>query len=142
MKRTGEVILAILGILGYGLLAGLGSLMVFLQNNEEFLSEMESVGGEEVEMAMNAMESGGIMFITASILAILLGIVAIFMVKGNKKPKPAGILFLVTAILVSVVTVGIGLVPGIFYLIAGLMCVVRKPPQESGIESGYTGGGN
>ena len=129
MKRIVEVILAILGILSYGLVIALGGLMFFLRNNEEFLKEFSSNGADDLETVVKIMSTGGTMFIIASILAIILGIIAIFMIKGNKRPKGAGTIFIVTAVLVAIITAGIGIIPGIFYFIAGLMCFVRKPPQ-------------
>lgn len=130
MKRIVEVILAILGILSYGLVIALGGLMFFLRNNEEFLKEFSSNRADDLETVVKIMSTGGTMFIIASILAIILGIIAIFMIKGNKKrPKGAGTIFIVTAVLVAIITAGIGIIPGIFYFIAGLMCLVRKPPQ-------------
>lgn len=40
MKRTVEIVLAIIGILGYGLLGAFGVVMLVLQNNEAILQDI------------------------------------------------------------------------------------------------------
>ncbi|WP_130860739.1 DUF4064 domain-containing protein [Gracilibacillus phocaeensis] len=132
MKRTGETILSIIGMLGYGLIAAFGSIMLVLQDNETFLQDLEensretSSGDLNVNAVLDGMSIGGWLFVIASILAILLSFVAIFLMKGNKRPKTAGIIFIVTAVLAAISTVGIGIIPSIFLLISGIMCLVRK----------------
>ncbi|MFD1363411.1 DUF4064 domain-containing protein [Lentibacillus salinarum] len=134
MKRTAEIILSVVGILFYVLLAALGGTMLFLQNNEEFLQEIKDqesqIGINDIDTLIEGMNTGGWLFIVTSILAIILGIVAIFLIKGNKRPKSAGIIYIVVSVLAAIITIGFGIIPGIFYLIAGIMGLVRKPTQQ------------
>lgn len=136
MKRTIEIVLSVIGILSYGILAALGGVMLFLQGDEGFLQEMidedPEMGLGDLEMLMEGMGKGGWLFITAAILAVILGVIAIYLMKGNKRPKTAGVIYLTVAIVVSLVTVGFGVIPGILYLIAGVMCFVRKPIRGGG----------
>lgn len=136
MKRTTENVLSVIGILLYGLTAGLGGIVLLLRNNEELLQEIMELE-QESQTGMNNMDTlieglsvGGWLLIIVSIIAILLGIVAKRLMKENKQPKRAGTLFIVVSILGSIFTLGFGIIPGVFYLIAGIMCLVRKPTVQ------------
>lgn len=138
MKRTAEIVLGIIGALGFAFMAALGAFMLWMQNNRDLIeSEMTTGTGdpttdfsmEEFEMAMNLLGTGGWILIASAIGAIVLGIVAMILLKGNRKPVIAGIIFIATAVIVSIVTTGIGILAGLFYLIAGIMCLVRKPQK-------------
>lgn len=136
MKRTAEIVLGIIGALGFAFMAALGGFMLWMQNNRDLIeSEMTTGTGdpttdfsvEEFEAAMDMLGAGGWILLASAIAAIVLGIVAMVLLKGNKKPVIAGIIFIVTAVIVSIITTGAGVIAGIFYLIAGIMCLVRKP---------------
>ncbi|GGP09100.1 DUF4064 domain-containing protein [Oceanobacillus neutriphilus] len=130
MKRTGEIVLSVIGILGYGLLGALGGFMLFLQNNEDILQEAAEenpdVNMGDLNTIIEGMGTGGTMLVTISIIAIILSVVAIFLVKGNKQPVIAGVILIVTSVLGAIITFGAGAIPGIFLLISGIMCLVRK----------------
>ncbi|MEF3327560.1 DUF4064 domain-containing protein [Oceanobacillus sp. M60] len=130
MKRTVEIVLGVIGMVGYGLVAALGGFMLFLQNNEDLLQEVveqnPEMGLNDLNTVMEGMGAGGWALLITSILAIILSLAAIFLIKGNKQPKIAGSIFIVISILGSIVTVGFGIIPGIFLLISGIMCLVRK----------------
>lgn len=137
MKRTAEIVLAVIGALGYAFTAALGGFMVWLQNNrglmEDAFNEMAEqnpeLGMSDMEVMLDALGTGGWLFAIASVVAVILGIVAIVLLKGNKKPVVAGIIFIATAVIVAIVTSGAGILAGIFYLIAGVMALVRKPKR-------------
>ncbi|MDM8099739.1 MULTISPECIES: DUF4064 domain-containing protein [Oceanobacillus] len=130
MKRTVEIVLGVIGMVGYGLVAALGGFMLFLQNNEDLLQEVveqnPEMGLNDLNTVMEGMGAGGWALLITSILAIILSLAAIFLIKGNKQPKIAGSIFIVISILGSIVTIGFGIIPGIFLLISGIMCLVRK----------------
>lgn len=139
MKRTAEIVLGIIGALGYAFMAAIGAFMLWLQNNRELIESDLTTGTgdpetdfsmEEFEMAMDLLSMGGWVLIGSAIGAIVLGIVAMVLLKGNKKPIIAGIIFLVTAIIVAIITTGVGVIAGIFYVIAGILCLVRKPQPK------------
>lgn len=136
MKRTAEIVLGIIGALGYAFMAAIGGFMLWMQNNRDLIeSEMTTGTGdpstdfsmEEFEAAMDMLGAGGWIVLISAIAAIVLGIVAMVLLKGNKKPVVAGIIFIATAVIISITTTGLGIIAGIFYLIAGIMCLVRKP---------------
>lgn len=138
MKRTPEVILGIIGALGYAFMAALGGFMLWLQGNRDLMEESVTATGdpeldltmEEFDMVLDLLGAGGTVLLASAIAAVVLGIVAMILLKGNKKPVVAGIIFLIVAVGVSITTTGIGILAGIFYLIAGIMCLVRKPKQQ------------
>ncbi|ANU14423.1 hypothetical protein B481_0177 [Planococcus halocryophilus Or1] len=137
MKRTAEMVLAIIGALGYAFTAVIGGMMIWLQNNrgimEESFNEMATenpdLGMGDFEEMLDMLGTGGWFLTVASVVAIILGIVAMVLLKGNKKPVVAGIIFIATAVIVAFVSGGAGILAGIFYLIAGIMVLVRKPKQ-------------
>ncbi|GGD01606.1 hypothetical protein GCM10007216_35400 [Thalassobacillus devorans] len=55
------------------------------------------------------------------------------MLKGNKKPKLAGILLIVIAVMATIVTIGVAVVAGLFYIIAGVLSIVRKSKEMNNI---------
>ncbi|MEK6190013.1 MAG: DUF4064 domain-containing protein [Carnobacterium alterfunditum] len=138
MKRTAEIVLGIIGALGYAFMAALGGFMIWMQNNRDLIeSEMTTGTGdpttdltmEEFEGMIDLLGAGGWVLLASGIAAIVLGIVAMVLLKGNKKPVIAGIIFIAVAVIAAIVTTGIGIIAGLFYLIAGIMCLVRKPQR-------------
>ena len=131
MKRTGEIVLGVIGAIFYGLGALFGVIMLFLKNQQDFLREItedpEFADVFDFNSLVNSLAAGGWTLIITSLIALILGIIATVFIKGNKKPKAAGIIFIVTAVVITIVTFGAAILPGIFFLIAGIMCLVRKP---------------
>ncbi|SES97073.1 Protein of unknown function [Oceanobacillus limi] len=131
MKRTGEIILGIIGALFYGILAFIGGAAMWLRNNPDLVQQALDESPEDLGISANelidTMGTGGTFLLVSSIIAIVLGIVAMVLLKGNKNPKVAGIIFIATSIIFAIITFGGGIFAGILYLIAGIMCLVRKP---------------
>lgn len=135
MKRTAEIVIGILGVLAYALTAALGGLMIWLQNNrgimEESFNEMAQEDPDvmmaDFDAVLDLLGTGGLLLLGTSIVAILLGVVAMVLLKGNKQPVVAGIMLIAVAVIGSFVTGGAGILPGIFYVVAGIMALVRKP---------------
>ncbi|MFC3212520.1 DUF4064 domain-containing protein [Planomicrobium okeanokoites] len=135
MKRTAEIVLGIIGALGYAFMAAIGGFMLWMQNNRELMEETMTGTGDpttdltmdEFDAMIDLMGAGGWVLLASAIGAIVLGIIAMVLLKGNSKPVIAGIIFIATAVIVSFVTTGVGVIAGIFYLVAGIMCLVRKP---------------
>ncbi|WP_180954632.1 DUF4064 domain-containing protein [Bacillus sp. V5-8f] len=132
MKRIGEYVLGIIGVILSGLMLICGLLFLFIEGNEEMKSEMDkmmqsdpALTGTDITAVLNMFGAIGWAFTIASILGLVLGLVAIFVLKA-RKPKAAGILFILAGVLVALVSILAGFLPGILYLIAGIMCLVRK----------------
>lgn len=137
MKRTAEIILGIIGALGYAFMAALGGFMIWMQNNRDLMEEtMTGTGDPATDLSMEEFEgmidllgAGGWVLLVSALAAIVLGIVAMVLLNGNKKPVIAGIIFIAAAVIAAIITTGVGIIAGIFYLIAGIMCLVRKPQR-------------
>ncbi|KMK76610.1 hypothetical protein AB990_09300 [Alkalihalobacillus pseudalcaliphilus] len=141
MKRTGEVVLGIIGALIYGFLSLVMMGIFFLQTadgealiREEFQRQQTEMPGVTADMnvdgMLEAIQSIPAMLIFAVFsIAIVLGIIAMVVLRGNKKPKLAGWLLIGASVVSIIVTQGVAIFAGIFYLIAGIMCLARKPQE-------------
>ena len=110
--------------------------MLALNGNEDFQAGLREAANDpeladviDVNTLISSIAAGGWTLLITSLIALILGIIAIVFVKGNKKPKAAGIIFIVTAVVFAVITFGVAIFPGLFFLIAGIMCLARKPAQ-------------
>lgn len=142
MKRTGEIVLTSIGAFLYLLTTIAGFFLARMFNNEEFTNQLSEearrtdpeVSMEEMQAVWDFFQGIGSYIAIVSIIGIILGIVSIVLVKGNKKPKAAGIILIVTAVLGTIISVGGGILSGVLYLIAGIMCLARKQQPTQTLE--------
>ncbi|MCJ7839540.1 DUF4064 domain-containing protein [Lederbergia sp. NSJ-179] len=138
MKRTGEITLGIIGIVFSALTSLLGMLFLFLGSdavkseiaNDPTLSNDPAVSMEEMEGILGIFSGAGWAIIIAAIIGIILGIIAVINVKGDKNPKLGGWLNIIGAVLMGIISLGAAFLPALLFLIAGIMCFVRKLPIE------------
>ncbi|NMH71697.1 DUF4064 domain-containing protein [Bacillus sp. RO2] len=134
MKRTAEIVMTVIAVIISGLTALFGVLMNLGMSDPEFTEVME----EEMaaDPAMEGMDMGGFMdllsmagptLLTVGIISLILGVIGIIAIKGNKKPVLAGIMLILAALVIGIGTLGFGIIPAVLYLIAGIMAFVRKP---------------
>src|SRR5699024_5350956 len=111
----------------------------WMQNNrdkvEEFIKDSGEAGDgfslEEFEQAINEIGNSGWIFTITLFVAVLVGVVGLILLRGNKKPRQAGILLTGSSVLLTII-VGIGAgIGGLFYLIAGLLCFFRNEDPTS-----------
>ncbi|WP_054637477.1 DUF4064 domain-containing protein [Thalassobacillus sp. C254] len=128
MKRTGEVTLGIIGVVLSGLVSILGFTLTTFMDSQEFQQQLSqemaqdpAMGTEEVNMVIGMLGTFGWAIIISSILGAVLGIIAVINIRGGKRRILAGILFLITAVIVGIGTLGFAFVPAILFLIAGIM---------------------
>src|SRR5690606_5302376 len=130
---TAEIVLGIIGAVFYLFSIVIGALRVWAENNKEFLEnyvyehqdEMQftSVELESIEQLMSVnLAPGGILLVILPLFAIILGVIAMILLKGNKQPIAAGIIFVAVGVLYPIITLGGGILSGILYLIAGILC--------------------
>ncbi|ALX49281.1 DUF4064 domain-containing protein [Lentibacillus amyloliquefaciens] len=139
MSRTGEVVLSIIGALIYGFFALMGATMVWFFNNEalwndasqEIQQQQPELAQADMETVLSFFQGGGWFLIVLSLIAVVLGILSIVFMTGDKKPKAAGIILIVVAAVSTLATFGGLIFGGLFYLIAGIMCLVRKAPAPA-----------
>jgi lipopolysaccharide export LptBFGC system permease protein LptF len=138
LKRTAEVTLGIIGSVFYVFSIAFGVLRLWMENNKGYLEGYMVENQSEFELTTTDMDmlqeifnmnlaQGGILLVIMPILAIILGIVAMVLLKGNKQPVAAGIIFIATAVIYVIVTAGGGILSGLLFLIAGILCLARKP---------------
>jgi len=138
VSRTGEMLLTVLGIIVFGFFAVIGGATIWMNKNPDKVAEM--LEAEDIETNENVdlstdeflalvdeIGTSGWIVLSGSILAILLGLVAIFLLRQNKHPKAAGIILLATAVISTFMTFFLGFIGGIIYVITGIMALVRKP---------------
>ncbi|MFK4998056.1 DUF4064 domain-containing protein [Bacillus sp. N9] len=134
MKRTGEMTLGIIGIVCSFFMAIFGFALKWASNSEEVKSLIleaaendPALNPGDTDLAFSWLAGAGTSMLIAAIIGIIIGIIAAIFIKGNKKPKVAGILFIVGAVLIAIISFLTGFLPALLYLIAGIMCLVRKP---------------
>ncbi|MFD1927665.1 DUF4064 domain-containing protein [Sporosarcina siberiensis] len=150
MSRAAEKILAIISAVFTGIaiiisFAGL-SLYKMAQADPDFHNEIEkdlmsdpTIGSDETALILSIIDLFGV-FIWAVILGLIISfiltIIGIVVIWKNKRPKLAGISFIIAGLLA-----GILMPTSILLYIAGILCLTRKPPiveksiyQESSYE--------
>src|SRR5699024_12457256 len=71
------------------------------------------------------------------IIAIITSVISIYFYNGNKKPKADSIMMIITGVVVGLGTALTGFVPALLFLSAGIVGLVRKPPNDPiAIEAG------
>ncbi|MCA0972521.1 DUF4064 domain-containing protein [Halobacillus litoralis] len=145
MKRTVEIVITVIGIILYGFPLIIGFFFQSFQNNpqarEDFMAAMqEAPNGQDLEginmdEMFNFLGTFTMVIIVASLIAIGLAILSIVFLKGNKKPKAAGIILIITAVVFALATVFFGLFGSVAFLIAGIVALVRKPPKPTDEEA-------
>src|SRR5699024_4878217 len=105
MKRTGEFVLGIIGIIIYAFFTLMGTLLIWIQNNADKVRDMMAeVAKDDPEVSVDefnealevVVDSGNAWFVfSVSLITAIVGIVALVLLKGNKRPKPAGIMLIV-----------------------------------------------
>ncbi|MTT32471.1 DUF4064 domain-containing protein [Terrilactibacillus sp. BCM23-1] len=132
IKRTGELTLTILGMVIALMVFAFGIFAKTLKNTQELQDLIKqsnatnnaSITADDMVQAVHML---GTSLILSGIIGFIIALVASFFIKGNKKPKLAGTLLIIAALITVILSVGIGLLVGILFLIAAIMCFVRKP---------------
>jgi hypothetical protein len=132
VKRTAEIVMGIIGIILSGLFAVMGFILNANSGELQEIMEQEinrdpSLTAEDTNYIMQLMDTMGPFLIGLGLISAVLGLIAVLLIKGNKKPVIAGILFILAALVVGLGTFGAGFLPGLLFLIAGIMAFVRKP---------------
>lgn len=130
MKRTGEIALTIIGAVFNLIGVGIFSLFTTFSKTDYFMYNfLGAYGTEEDIFFINIMTGIGWFLSIISLLALIAGIVALLFFKGDKKPKAAGIILIITSVILALGTFMMAFLAALCYLIAGIMGLVRKPPQ-------------
>ncbi|MFI8574274.1 DUF4064 domain-containing protein [Rossellomorea aquimaris] len=141
VKRTGEVVMGVIGIILSALFSIIGIVVNMGMSDPEVMSQLEEgmesdpnvqnaeMTAGDLSSIINAAESAGSYLVILGIIASILGIIAVLTIVKNKKPVLSGIMFIIAALVIGLGTIGFGFVPGLLFLIAGIMALVRKPKK-------------
>ncbi|MFP3842336.1 DUF4064 domain-containing protein [Bacillus safensis] len=141
MNRTLEKSFTITGIVLFVFLL-IGSFMFYegtKNNNDTFKLVQDFIEEENIkdiapEQVIDLISNGSLYIVVLSVLSILAGVISLFLLKKNT--RSAGILLITTSILFSILTIFLGILGGIAYLIAGIVIVskekkVKNEPYQS-----------
>ncbi|MBC1806070.1 DUF4064 domain-containing protein [Listeria sp. FSL L7-0993] len=144
IKRTGEIVLAIIGLIFsvltqatiaiIGLLMTSGSkgkegLTTFYNNYYQTMTEREIPKSEipDPDRVLNFVQTLSWTTLTGGLITLALGGFGIYYIMKNRKPVFAGYLFLAAGIVSLLSTALITFIPAILLIIAAILCFVRKP---------------
>ncbi|MGE6752705.1 DUF4064 domain-containing protein [Rossellomorea sp. NPDC071047] len=141
VKRTGEVVMGVIGIILSALFSIIGIVVNMGMSDPEVMSQLEEgmesdpnmqnaeMTAGDLSSFINAAESAGSYLVILGIIASILGIIAVLTIVKNKKPVLSGIMFIIASLVIGIGTIGFGFIPGLLFLIAGIMAFVRKPKK-------------
>ncbi|MBC1543449.1 DUF4064 domain-containing protein [Listeria cossartiae] len=144
IKRTGEIVLAIIGLIFsvltqasiaiIGLLMTSGSkgkegLTIFYNNYYQTMTEWDISKSEipDPDRVLNFVQILSWTTLTGGLITLALGGFGIYYIMKNKKPVFAGYLFLAAGIVSLLSTALITFIPAILLIVAAILCFVRKP---------------
>ncbi|MCM3230183.1 DUF4064 domain-containing protein [Bacillus altitudinis] len=142
MKRTLEKTFTIIGVILFTALL-IGSFMFYegTKNNndtnkliQDFIDE-ENVQDITPEQVINILANGSLYMIAITILSILAGIFSLILLKN--RARSAGILLITTSILGSLLTIFLGILGGIAYLISGITIIVKDKKARNGTDQSF-----
>ncbi|HHU20509.1 MAG TPA: DUF4064 domain-containing protein [Bacilli bacterium] len=99
---------------------------------EQYLEDasVEEVAEEDLstyDEFVEALRTAGIIIIVLAVITVIVGIVSVLLLRNDKRPKIAGVILLAAGIFIGFLQFFIALVASLFYVIAGLMALFRKP---------------
>ncbi|MBC2329100.1 DUF4064 domain-containing protein [Listeria swaminathanii] len=144
IKRTGEIVLAIIGLIFsvltqaaiaiIGLLMTSGSkgkegLTTYYNNYYQTMTEWEIPKSDipDPDRVLNFVQTLSWTTLTGGLITLALGGFGIYYIMKNKKPAFAGYLFLAAGIVSLLSTALITFIPALLLIVAAILCFVRKP---------------
>ncbi|QTC42681.1 DUF4064 domain-containing protein [Bacillus sp. V3] len=139
VKRTGEFVMGIIGIVLSALFSIIGIVTnmsiddpMVMQEMEKMIESDPAITTQDSTFIIGIAESMGWYLILIGVIASILGLIAVLTIVKNRKPILSGIMFILAALVIGLGTIGFGFIPGLLFLIAGIMAFVRKPkPSET-----------
>jgi Protein of unknown function (DUF4064) len=139
VKRTGEVVMGIIGIVLSALFSIIGIAANMSMSDPAIMDEMQqmmesdpAMTTQDTSFILDMAETMGWYLIVIGIIASIFGLIAVLAIVKNRRPVLSGIMFIIAALVIGVGTIGFGFIPGLLFLISGIMAFVRKPkPSET-----------
>ena len=149
MKRTIETTLTTIGLILNSIGMVVMILLLLFTNTNEFRNsfidgfieaaseEGLSASSQDINALFSLFLSMGWIIFIVLLIGMIMGIIAIYFFVGNKKPKAASIIMIITSLIIVVGTLLTGFMPALLYLIAGIIGLIRKtPPINQAEDSG------
>ncbi|MBC2107389.1 DUF4064 domain-containing protein [Listeria innocua] len=144
IKRTGEIVLAIIGlifsVLMQAAIAVIGLLLVngskgkeglttYYNNYYQTVTEWEIPKDEipDPDRIFDFVHTLSWTALSGGIITLIVGAAGIYYIMKNKNPLLAGFLFLAAGIVSLLSTALIGFIPALLFVIAAMLCFIRKP---------------
>ncbi|MFP7170034.1 DUF4064 domain-containing protein [Terribacillus sp. 7520-G] len=135
LRRTAEKVLAIIGAIVFLITAVMTAVQVAGYDPEAARQEIVDSGVDrpvDTDMIADMASSIGIFVIIVSVICAILGIVAAFRLKADRKQVGLGVMLIIVALVGSIATFLSGFIGGVLYTIAGILVLARRPLDESG----------
>ncbi|MDR0266756.1 DUF4064 domain-containing protein [Paenibacillus sp.] len=127
MKRIGEIVLSIIGAVTSLIMVGIGIFFLYAKDNPAYLNYLhDNWNDAQVATTLEQMNQSGTLWILPGIIGIALSIIAIFLLKRNASPKLVGWMLILGSVVICIISI-FGFFPLIFFVIAGIMALIRKP---------------
>lgn len=151
MKRTAERVMSIVSAVFTGLVIILGFMglsalkmmladeALLLEFKEGMLSTDSSITTEDVDVIMSGLgvlEGFSLFLIILLVVSLITTIIGIIFIWNNKKPKLAGIMFIIGGLFAYIISP-----TSILLYITAILCFTRKPPlreEPTFVDSPYT----
>ncbi|WP_185908026.1 DUF4064 domain-containing protein [Psychrobacillus soli] len=141
MSRTGELVLGVISAL-FTVISIIALTFLVISGSaafqdESFNAEIQqglltdpALSGQDAEMFIDALpgmfSAFGWGIIIVFVISLVLNIIGIVAVTKNKKPKLAGVMFILAGLFAGIISL-----TSILLYIAAIMCFVRKSPVQS-----------
>lgn len=127
MKRTGEIVLNIMGAVSSLIMIVVGLVFLYRKDNEAYLNYLHANWSEsEVAASLDQMNQAGTMWVIPGTIGVVLGIIALILLKGKDGRKLAGWMLIIVSVAICMISV-FGCIPAIFFIVAGIMGLAGKP---------------
>ncbi|GAK03221.1 hypothetical protein JCM19037_1524 [Geomicrobium sp. JCM 19037] len=150
MKRTGEKVLGWIGVAVNFLvivLTAMGTVVMSAAfGSDQLQAELEAdlandpaLNSEDIDMMLSVFSmfsAIGWFAVVVMVIGMILAIIGLIKINGNA--KTAGILLIVSGALMVILTLGGSIIQSVLFIIAGIMCLARKPQVEPAEEETST----
>ncbi|GIP60542.1 MULTISPECIES: DUF4064 domain-containing protein [Paenibacillus] len=132
IKRTAEKTLGIIGSIIVVFIGFFGGVSLVLTKNDEFKTRLNEnlntiQSDTNAVSIIDSLQNAAGMLLWSSIISFILVLIALFNLKKNAKSTLAGILFILSAIVIFISSFFVGFVPGVLFIIAGILALTKKP---------------
>ncbi|MFD0710461.1 DUF4064 domain-containing protein [Paenibacillus sp. GCM10027626] len=129
MKRIVENVLNIIGVIGNVLMIGTGLVFFYLKDNEVFLKYLDDNWSKsQNDYTLDQLSQAWTMFVLPGIIGLVLGILAIYLLKSNRNQKLVGWMLIILSVASCFISL-FAAIPNIFFIITGIIILAAKPKK-------------